>query len=1182
MSSSVVGCCRVCDSGAVTFLTSLRTAKGDFRRFHRCGACGSIFDASAARGDYENWTGGAPDAELAVKLAFEIRAGLFFMAPLLMLLQDLVSGARPVRFAEVGAGVGFLVHLACWMGWEASGIEPSPAADAGREALEVRVARAELEAGSLPRNCDAIVASEVIEHVPKPQDFIARLGLHLAPDGVLLLTTPNAAVLANGTEIEALDSFWPGEHLIILSPTGMRLLLGRHGFHDVRIMEAEGSSGRKRLVVLAARQQGRLAAATDWQVAQARGQEFLRGYLGELVASRQRSNRRDSVYAGALGRLSELLVNTGRFDEAEPHLAAFEDLLAALGVDEAQVKSLRSDGFVPFLRRAPACIGSHYFASGMLALRHRRDLRAAQRLFALAGHVFALEERVLPRLFPVGRHARARLHEGIALLEAGRRAEAARVFETTLKAPGLWPDVRRDLLRHRAMACIQLGQNGAALAALGELAADDPTLVPAERRELARHILLAAGQFVGALEAGAGAAVGALAAVRATAERTSMIVERMAAALETLACRSEELRGQQAARHAELTTVTAALGRDVARIAAALELLAWTARLPIRGIRALARAFRRPFRARAPVVVALPPVDGGSPDAAPLDLRQLPGSVVRPDGKEVAVGELVTGRTLAQEIVCPEDGLAAVWVKLGTYGRESTAHLQLEVVSAEGQPLRQVLEPLAACADNDMHRFAFDPIPTSGGESYTIVLSSPDASPGNGVAVWCRPDGDVGRLRIDDRPARGAIICDLAFRPPAPERDLLIVTPDTVAEPRIGLGMRHWEITRALAAHGLRVTLASVHPVPPDVRGDGFEVVALAAQPEALVRRHAAVLVQGDVLHRRPELGRSGTHVIADMVTPIHIENLEIGGQEYAVGTEIIRQCLRRGDFFICGNESQRLYWLGMLTAHGRLTKECADADKELRGLIDVVGFGIPDEAPVQTRPVLKGVVEGIDPEDFVLLWFGGLWDWLDPLTLVRAVHAAHAEEPRVKLYFAFYRRPGAEPTRMARATWNLAAELGALGRSVFFGDLPVPHGERADYLCESDVGVLCQAHNFETRLSARTRILDYIWAGRPILLNAGDESADLVERHNLGWVVPRRDAAAFRDAILALVRTPGLWSERAANAERIRPRFYWTRVVEPLVRNVRAAAGRTAAGRAAAVGGPGPCSPAEVREQAS
>ena len=80
--------------------------------------------------------------------------------------------------------------------------------------------------------------------------------------------------------------------------------------------------------------------------------------------------------------------------------------------------------------------------------------------------------------------------------------------------------------------------------------------------------------------------------------------------------------------------------------------------------------------------------------------------------------------------------------------------------------------------------------------------------------------------------------------------------------------------------------------------------------------------------------------------------------------------------------------------------------------------------------------------------------------------------------------------------------------------------------------------------------------------MNAGDESADLVERHNLGLVVPRRDAAAFRDAILALVRTPGLWSEKAANVERIRPRLYWTRVVEPLVRNVRA--GTPDAGRGA------------------
>jgi len=54
-----------------------------------------------------------------------------------------------------------------------------------------------------------------------------------------------------------------------------------------------------------------------------------------------------------------------------------------------------------------------------------------------------------------------------------------------------------------------------------------------------------------------------------------------------------------------------------------------------------------------------------------------------------------------------------------------------------------------------------------------------------------------------------------------------------------------------------------------------------------------------------------------------------------------------------------------------------------------VVPFGLPSEDPVAGRPVIRGVWPGIGPEDWIVLWGGGLWDWLDPLTLIRAVDAS-------------------------------------------------------------------------------------------------------------------------------------------------------------------------------------------------
>jgi len=67
--------------------------------------------------------------------------------------------------------------------------------DMNRTAAGVQVV---LNAASLPFEdgmFDAIIATEVIEHVPKPHRFMDEVCRVLKPNGILLLTTPNAAHL---------------------------------------------------------------------------------------------------------------------------------------------------------------------------------------------------------------------------------------------------------------------------------------------------------------------------------------------------------------------------------------------------------------------------------------------------------------------------------------------------------------------------------------------------------------------------------------------------------------------------------------------------------------------------------------------------------------------------------------------------------------------------------------------------------------------------------------------------------------------------------------------------------------------------------------------------------------------------------------------------------------------------
>ncbi|MDP9452859.1 MAG: hypothetical protein M3P97_05610 [Actinomycetota bacterium] len=68
--------------------------------------------------------------------------------------------------------------------------------------------------------------------------------------------------------------------------------------------------------------------------------------------------------------------------------------------------------------------------------------------------------------------------------------------------------------------------------------------------------------------------------------------------------------------------------------------------------------------------------------------------------------------------------------------------------------------------------------------------------------------------------------------------------------------------------------------------------------------------------------------------------------------------------------------------------------------MIDVVPSGLPDDPPVRDRPVLRGVVPGIAASDKLLLWGGGIYNWLDPLTLLGALDRLHHRLPEVTLCF--------------------------------------------------------------------------------------------------------------------------------------------------------------------------------------
>ena len=188
------------------------------------------------------------------------------------------------------------------------------------------------------------------------------------------------------------------------------------------------------------------------------------------------------------------------------------------------------------------------------------------------------------------------------------------------------------------------------------------------------------------------------------------------------------------------------------------------------------------------------------------------------------------------------------------------------------------------------------------------------------------------------------------------------------------------------------------------------------------------------------------------------------------------RLALRTGAGFVCASERQRDLWLGVLATLGRIDIESYRRDPTLRQLIDVVPFGLPPAPPQSGPSVAKGVIPGIGPEDRLLVWGGGVWNWLDPLTPIRAVASLARRRGDVRLLFLGVRHPDPvfPETRMTRRAIELSQQLGVRDRHVFFNEGWVRYDERAQFLLEADAGVSAHLDILETRYAFRTRILDY------------------------------------------------------------------------------------------------------------
>ncbi len=293
-----------------------------------CETCGTLHYPDAEVFEYES----RRDADLARKFYLEVGAGLDAMiAPLAWSARSDVGS-----FLEVGGGYGFSVDFASReLGWKAANIDPSflartGAADLGHDHVAAYLSPDHKLAD---QSFDRVLSSEVIEHVKTPDDFIHALTAALAPDGVLLLTTPNAAVVKKDASLdELLPVITAGHHLVIYSKAGLEAVLRRAGYAHIRIAESGPT-------LQAAASRDPFEVDFDARPDRARLQSYLAGRLEAL-------GKDHTLFAAFAVRLLKELVHTGQWDEARN----VRDRIARRWLDDYGINLRMADGLKPDFR----------------------------------------------------------------------------------------------------------------------------------------------------------------------------------------------------------------------------------------------------------------------------------------------------------------------------------------------------------------------------------------------------------------------------------------------------------------------------------------------------------------------------------------------------------------------------------------------------------------------------------------------------------------------------------------------------------------------------------------------------------------------------------------------------------------------------------------------------------------
>ncbi len=391
---------------------------------------------------------------------------------------------------------------------------------------------------------------------------------------------------------------------------------------------------------------------------------------------------------------------------------------------------------------------------------------------------------------------------------------------------------------------------------------------------------------------------------------------------------------------------------------------------------------------------------------------------------------------------------------------------------------------------------------------------------------------------------------------------IALVSNDKVGSVMAGPGIRYWELAKAFSSHFPTVLFV---PDSCDMKSDSFEIKTYESQ-----KASGSIGKQlGGVSHiiaqsLRPPLlskiNKENIVYIADLYDPLVIEVLEytrydsaaVKNTTFMFNYYSLMLQIHAASHLLCSSEEQKSYYLGLLSGQKLIGPTEYSDSPDFSKYISIAPFGMQDKlSPANDTEALEKRFPNIKKSDHIIYWGGGVWNWFDPISVIRALEIIARKRDDVKLFFVGVKHPNPKikDMEMAAKAVEYCKEKDLIDKVVFFNFDWTPYEERINFLKRAKIGVSAHFENLETRFSFRTRILDYLWAELPIVATRGDGFANQIEKEKLGITADYENPAEIASAIENILNDQKLNDEIKDNIKRVKPQYYWKNIILPIVK---------------------------------